>query len=74
MSESSEKAIRIKRANEKAWLEMESVSAVGVGMEAGKPAIIISVKKRTSGLEQKFPQSIEGVPVVIRESGEIRAQ
>ena len=41
-------------------------------LDDGTPCIKVMVKKRTPELQQKIPQNLEGVPVVIEETGEIR--
>jgi hypothetical protein len=41
-------------------------------LDDGTPCIKVMVKKRTPELEQKIPKNLEGVPVVIEETGEIR--
>lgn len=40
--------------------------------EAGKTCLKVMVRERTPELERRLPKSIEGYPVVIEETGEIR--
>lgn len=42
-------------------------------LDSGRPCIQVLVVERTRELEQKIPQMIEGWPVLIVETGEIRA-
>jgi hypothetical protein len=39
----------------------------------GRPCIVVMVVKRTPGLDARLPRTLEGWPVGIDESGEIRA-
>jgi hypothetical protein len=41
-------------------------------LDDGTPCIKVMVENRTLELEQKIPQNLQGVPVVIEETGEIR--
>jgi hypothetical protein len=50
------------------------VVGTAIGEDAGKPCIKVYVAKRTIVIETKIPKSLEGYPVVLEETGEIRAQ
>ena len=54
-------------------MSLPGVVGVMQGERKGKPCIKVLVTQRTSGVLQRIPQSIEGYPVVIKETGEIRA-
>jgi hypothetical protein len=73
MSDLNQKAIEVKRKHEKAWMSLDGVIAVGIGLYSGSPAIIISVKKESDKIRNKLPESVEGIPVVIKITGEINA-
>ena len=49
---------------------------VGVAQEEsdGKPAINVLVVRRTPNLDARLPRVLDGFPVVVVETGEIRAQ
>lgn len=40
---------------------------------AGRPCIRVFVIRKTPGLQEKIPQELEGYPVMLEETGEIRA-
>ncbi len=56
------------------WLALPGVVGVGIGELGKKPALVVMVVKKTPELEQKIPKMVEGYPVVIEETGEIRAR
>lgn len=69
-----EKIRDVKKKHESAWMAMEGVVAVGIGLVAGsKPGIVISVSKNPAQIRQKIPATVEGIAVEIQETGEIRA-
>lgn len=74
MSDLLNKALEIKQQYEKQWLSIDGVVAVGVGMEKERPAIIISTDRKPETLTDKLPGSIEGIDVVLRQTGAIKAQ
>jgi hypothetical protein len=66
---------KIKKKYERSWLSIEGVVAVGIGHTTGEvPGIIVSVKENPGRFRQSIPAEVEGVPVEIRETGEIRAR
>lgn len=78
-----QRALEVKRRHEKELMRNPNVVAVGVGfrtrggVQTDQPAIIVSVKKKQAASDLKpgeaIPASIEGVPVDVVETGEIRA-
>ena len=54
-------------------MTISGVTGLGIGEKDGKPAIVIMVKQLTPDLKARFPQAIEGHPVVVEQSGEIAA-
>lgn len=54
-------------------LSVSGVVGVGIGAANGKPVIKVLVVKKTMELEQRIPKEAEGYPIVIEETGEIRA-
>ena len=55
------------------WMRVPGIVGVGIGAAKGKPVIKVLVVKKTMELEQQIPKEAEGYPVVIEETGEIRA-
>jgi hypothetical protein len=54
-------------------LAIPGVVGVAQGQCDKRPCLKVYVIKKTPELEQKIPATLEGYPVVIEESGEIRA-
>jgi hypothetical protein len=73
MSDEAQKAREIKKKYESQWLRIGGVTAVGVGMSGGKNAIIVSVESDPDAFHTSIPSRVEDIPVVIKQSGEIKA-
>lgn len=73
MSDETERARRVKRENEARWLALEGVVAVGIGTVGGRPGIVVSVRADSPRLRRELPSEVEGVPVEVRVSGDLRA-
>ena len=65
----------VRRALENAALLLDDVvEGIGEGKTAdGAPSIVIMVSSRTPDVEARIPESIEGIPVEIIESGPFAA-
>jgi hypothetical protein len=78
-----QRALEVKRRHEQEFLRKANVVAVGIGycrrggVQTGEVGIVVSVKTKVprSGLQPRdvIPAQIEGVPVDVVETGEIRA-
>ncbi len=55
------------------WMSIPGVVGTAIGEFEDKPCIKVFVAKETRELTQKIPSEVEGFPVVIEETGEIRA-
>jgi hypothetical protein len=55
-------------------LEVPAVVGVAQGESGGRPVIQVLVAHRTPELEARLPRTLDGYPVVIVETGEIRAR
>ena len=74
MTDYLEKVKEVKRNNEKNWLAMEGVMAVGIGKIAdGNLGIIISVKENIAKFRAQIPEKVEDIAIEIKETGEIKA-
>ena len=74
MDDKMQKVRTVKRAHEKTWLAMSGVVAVGIGLtQSGEPGIIISTSVAPEKLRPAIPDSIDGVPVELNQTGEISA-
>ncbi len=54
-------------------MSIPGVVGIGQGLCNNKPCIKVFVIEKTPELEQEIPSSLEGYPVMIVETGEIRA-
>ncbi len=54
-------------------LSLPGVVGTAIGECEGKPCIKVLVVKATPELVKSIPSALEGFPVIIEESGEIRA-
>lgn len=54
-------------------MAISGVVGTGQGLCDGEPCIKVFVIKKTQELEEKIPGKLEGYPVKIEETGEIRA-
>ena len=74
MSEPLEKIREVKKKYEKTWLSISGIVAVGIGKTSGGAlGIIVSVKKNTAKYKRRIGQTIEGIPIEIQTTGEIKA-
>jgi len=54
-------------------MAISGVVGIAIGKCEGKPCIMVMVDKRTPELLNKIPSQLEGHPVVVQETGPIRA-
>ncbi len=54
-------------------MSIPGVIGTAQGLRDNKPCIMVLVIKKTPELNQKIPGVLEGYPVVVEETGEIRA-
>jgi len=70
---STEDAIRIMDAHVDELMAIPGVAGVAVGaLGDGKPCITVYVVRKTPEHGKRIPKALEGIPVVIEVSGEIR--
>ncbi len=55
------------------WMSIDGVVGTAQGLDDGKPCIKVYVMEKTPELEQKIPKVLQGYPVVVERTGEIRA-
>ena len=65
-------AVVLSRHND-ALLSIPGVVGTGIGDCGGKPCIKVFVQRKTPALVQRIPAALEGFPVAVEETGEIRA-
>jgi hypothetical protein len=56
-----------------AIMSIPGVVGVGQGLCEGKPCVKVFVIKKTLDLDQKIPDTLDGYPVMVEETGEIEA-
>ena len=56
-----------------AWMSISGVVGTAIGEHKGKPCIKVLVVKKTENLTKRIPSQVEGFPVILEETGEIRA-
>ena len=62
------------KAHTPTLMNIPGVIGTALGEHDGKPCIIIMVDVKTEDTAGKIPSNIEGYPVQIKETGEIRAR
>jgi hypothetical protein len=63
----------VQEEHQRRLLAIPGVVGMGQGLSEGKPCFRIYVAKLTPELSAKIPKTIEGYPVVVIESGKIKA-
>lgn len=63
----------VKKKYEKKIMNIPGVVGIGVGMLDDVDAITVMVVEKTALIEKKVPQQLKGFPVIIQETGTIRA-
>lgn len=74
MSEQIRKARKVKERYETAWMKIDGVTAIGLGMEDEQVVIIVSVRLEPETFHNLIPSDIDGIPVIIKQSGDIKTQ
>ncbi len=70
---STEDAIRVMDAHVDELMAIPGVAGVAVGaLDDGKPCIRVYVVRKTRENGKRIPKELEGIPVVVEVSGEIR--
>ena len=63
----------VKKKYEKRIMNIPGVIGIGIGKLEEQDAINVLVVEKTSLIEKKVPQQLKGFPVIIQETGTIRA-
>ena len=61
------------RESTKAIMSVPGVVGMGQGLCGGKPCIKVFVIKKTPDLDQRIPETLGGHPVVVEETGKVKA-
>jgi hypothetical protein len=69
-----EKTIQqVQEENTDVWMAIPGVVGTAIGTHKDKPCIVILTAVETERISRQIPSAIEGYPVVIRYTGQIRA-
>jgi hypothetical protein len=63
----------VQKENAPGWLSIEGVVGTAIGSSESAKVIHVYVSERTPQIDEAIPDTVEGYPVVIIESGEMRA-
>jgi hypothetical protein len=63
----------VQAEHQKRLTAIPGVVGMGQGLKEGKPCFRVYVTKLTPELSAKIPATIEGYPVVVKETGPIKA-
>ncbi len=55
------------------WMSVPGVVGTAQGLCGGRPCVQVYVVKKTGEIDQRIPKTIDGYPVIIEETGKIRA-
>jgi hypothetical protein len=64
---------QVLRENAAHWMTLPGVVGTAIGLHQDKPCIMVLVAQRADELAKTIPTSVEGYPVVIEVTGEIKA-
>jgi hypothetical protein len=55
------------------WMTIPGVVGTAIGQSKGKPCILILTGSNTEQIRKKIPATVDGYPVLVQYTGEIRA-
>ena len=64
---------QVQEAHTEHLMSLPGVVGTAVGEVGGKPCIKVFVTEKTAEIEKGVPDSLEGYPVVVEETGEFKA-
>ena len=64
---------QVQRQHTDQWMAIPGVVGTAIGRHEDKPCILILTAADTDEIRQKIPATVEGYPVIINYTGEIRA-
>ena len=65
---------QILKENTDRWMALPGVVGTAQGEADGKPCVLVLVIEKTEHLVEAIPDSIDGYPILLHETGEIRAR
>jgi hypothetical protein len=64
---------QVQQEHTDAWMAIRGVVGTAIGQDKGKPCILILTASNSEQVRKKIPATIEGYPVVVQYTGEVRA-
>jgi hypothetical protein len=65
---------QVQQEHTDAWMAIPGVVGTAIGQCQGKPCILVFTAANTEQVRRKIPPMVEGYPVVVEYTGEIRAR
>lgn len=65
---------QVQEAHTEAWMAMPGVVGTAIGLHKGEPCILILTAANAEAIRAQIPERVEGYPVIIQQTGEIRAR
>jgi len=65
--------VEVLKEHTQAIMSIPGAVGIGQGLCEGKPCIKVFVIKKTTNLGQRIPDTLDGYPVMVEETGEIEA-
>jgi hypothetical protein len=70
---SSKTIEQVQEEHTQEWMEIPGVVGTAIGQTGGKPCILVFTASNAEQARQKIPSTVDGYPVVVQHTGEIRA-
>jgi hypothetical protein len=64
---------QVQQEHTDAWMVIPGVVGTAIGQCGGKPCILVFTASNSEQVRRTIPPVVEGYPVVIQQSGQIRA-
>jgi hypothetical protein len=64
---------QVQQEHTAAWMALPGVVGTAIGLHRDKPCILVLTAANTKQIRRKIPATVDGYPVVVQYTGEIRA-
>jgi len=64
---------QVQESHTEEWMAIPGVVGTGIGESHGKPCILVFTASNTEEVRKRIPATVDGYPVVVQYTGEIRA-
>lgn len=65
---------QVQEAHTDAWMAIPGVVGTAIGLHEGQPCILILTAANAEAIRAQIPDRVEGYPVIIQHTSEIRAR